>query len=593
MAPTLPRDIVVRIKEETDIVGVVRGYVTLKPAGAGFKALCPFHREKTPSFTVNPARQLFKCYGCGEGGDVISFLMKIEGLTFPETVETLARSLDLDLSRYLVEDEAEGERQAFHRANEAAAAHWREMLLASAGADARRYLEERGFAPAICERFEVGWAAAGGGGLVAALERAGVAADLALRSGLLMRRGAEAPFAYFRSRIIFPIRNLAQRVAGFGGRVLGPGEPKYLNSPDSTYFSKGKLLYGFSASRIAAARLKTAILVEGYFDLMALAQAGFANGVATCGTAFTPDQARLLRRGSPAVVLLFDGDRAGLKAAVRACHTALAAGLEPRVARLPAGEDPASLLQRHAAQDLRAVLEQAPAYLPLLRQLVDERGDRRVDRERALKQGLASIALVADPIRQAFLLEEAAQLFGLRLAVLEAELARLTAAPLRAGRGAEAAPPTAPTPPAAPPVPAGLDRGAIEREILAHALRDASGRAAELLLELRGELPAAEPLGERLLADLLAWRRRRQAGEETAPAVWAQANMNLRGDDYRRYLAGLLDDERVPDHTDFARAVRDGHDRLRADEERQRRLEAARGGVAAAGGAPAAGSRPS
>jgi len=325
MALTLPRDVVARIKEETDIVEVVRRYVTLAASGSAFKGLCPFHREKTPSFHVNPSRQIYKCFGCGEGGDVISFLMKAEGLSFPEAVETLARPLDIDLARYLAEDEeGEGERLAFHRANEAAAGLWRETFWSERGEPARRYLRERGFQDEILRRYDLGWAPAGGAWFAEALRRAGVGEELGLRAGLLLRRGEEPAFAYFRSRVIFPVRNIAQRIAGFGGRVIGQGEPKYLNSPDSAFFSKGKLLYGYAASRIAVARLRTAILVEGYLDLLALAQAGFTNGVATCGTAFTPDQARLLRRGCPTVFLLFDGDRAGLKAAVRASRVAIA-----------------------------------------------------------------------------------------------------------------------------------------------------------------------------------------------------------------------------------------------------------------------------
>ncbi|MHB8080413.1 MAG: DNA primase [Candidatus Krumholzibacteriia bacterium] len=578
MALSLPREIVVRIKEETDIVDVVRRYVTLHAAGSAFKALCPFHREKGPSFHVNPARQIYKCFGCGEGGDVISFLMKVEGLSFPEAVETLARPLDIDLAKYLAEDEGEGERLAFHRANDAAARLWQEAFWSERGEAARGYLRERGFGDDAARRYEVGWAPPGGGWLVEALSREGVSQELALRAGLFGQRGTEPPFAYFRGRIIFPIRNVAQRVAGFGGRLLGQGEPKYLNSPESAYFSKGKLLYGFASSRIAIARLKTAILVEGYLDLIALAQAGFANGVATCGTAFTPDQARLLRRGCPTVFLLFDGDRAGLGAAVKGCQTALAQGLEPRVARLPQGEDPASFLQTRDAAALGGILAQASGYLPFLRALVEERGGSRVAKERAVKRALESIAQVPDPIRQAYLLQETAELFGLGLGILEREAARLRADPRQGGGrgGAEetAEAPGVVAPGAARPVAAGrpwLDRAAVEAVMFAHALRDDTGRAAGELLRLRAERACATPEGDLLRGELLRWQAARAAGEEAPPGSFVQTEWHEFSAAYRSFVAELLEGDLVPERGDFVKAVRDVHERLELDAEMERR----------------------
>lgn len=612
MAPSLPREIVARIKEETDIVDVVRRYVTLSAAGSAFKGLCPFHREKTPSFHVNPARQIYKCFGCGEGGDVLSFLMKVEGLSFPEALETLARPLDIDLSRYLADEEAEGERLAFHRALETAAALWSEALAGDRGAAAREYLAGRGFRPETWRRFELGYAPGGSEWFTGELSRRGVSADLALRAGLMMRKGQEPPFAYFRNRLIFPIRNIAQRVSGFGGRVLGPGEPKYLNSPDSVYFNKGKLLYGFSSSRIAVARAKSAVLVEGYLDLIAMAQAGFGNVVATCGTAFTTEQARLLRRGCGTVYLLFDGDRAGVAAAVKGCHAALAAGLEPKVGRLPPSEDPASFLQGREPAELAQVLEQGLGYFPFLLALVDERGGGRLGKERALRQALRSLALVPDPIRQAYLLQEAAELFGIGLGVLERQLQQEAKAAGRAAGGAagERAGAAAPGPgepaagtalagestrgggPDGPPAGASgrLDRGRIEDAVLAHVLRDDTGRAAALYLQLRGERACAGPLAERLRRDLAAWEQDRADGGEQSPAAFVQSVWHDGPDEYRAYVTGLLASELVPERGDFLKAVRDGHERLERDEELEGRRRAARG--AADAERPPAGGRP-
>jgi DNA primase len=578
MAQILPQDVVSRIKEETDIVGVVRHYVTLAPSGSGFRGLCPFHREKTPSFHVNPDRQIYKCFGCGEGGDVISFLMKIEAISFPEALETLARPLDIDLARYLREDESEGERVAFHRANEAAATAWRELLWSHEGREARRYLEGRGFAGEILRRFDVGWAPASSEGFLQTLRRAGVDEDLARRSGLVRQQEQRAPFAYFRQRIIFPIKNIAQRIVGFGGRVLGQGEPKYLNSSDSAFFGKGKLLYGFAASRISIARLKTAILVEGYLDLLALAQHGFGNAVATCGTAFTSDQARLLRRGSPTVLLLFDGDRAGLQAAVRASHLALTVGLEPRVARLPAGEDPASLLQGGSRDALESVLAEARSYLPFLRELVAERGDDRRQKERALKRALGSLAQVPDAIRQEYLLQEAAELFAIGLPVLRSQLEKEMAAARspREHRDERAGSPPEPVKSASVLQPGAgglrsftaINRPAIEADLFAHVLRDESGRAAELLLEECADGGFATAEANLLHQELTAWGEARVAGGGESPAQYVQNRWHGRDESYRRYVSDLLTKEVIPRQADFAKVVRECLHRLAGDPRR-------------------------
>ncbi|MFO7653832.1 MAG: DNA primase [Candidatus Krumholzibacteriia bacterium] len=594
MSPVIPPEIIARIKDETDIVELIRGYVTLRPAGASYKGLCPFHAEKTPSFHVNPARQFYKCFGCGAGGDAIAFLMTVESLSFPEALETLARSLDIDLSRYLQDDddEGDGERRAFLRAHETAAAIYRETLWDEReGRDARAYLVDRGFEPEILAAFDVGWAPPSTRWQQRRLAEAGVNRELALRSGLLRQKNESEPFAYFRSRIIFPVTNIAKQVTGFGGRIVGQGEPKYLNSPDSAYYSKGKLLYGFAASRLPIARSRTAILVEGYLDLLALAQAGINNAVATCGTAFTADQARLIRRGATSVVMLFDGDRAGLHAAVKSCQVALAAGLDPTVARLPAGEDPASLMQRGECGELRRVLAEAQPYLKLLVALVQERGAGRRGRERALRQALVSIGGVADPIRKEYLLQEAAELFEIRPNLLREELARQEADERRGSRrraaataageigadaparGADVGPAAAATATAADPDAGSrpsrlrsfrrVDVEEIERVLFAHVLRDGSGLAARTFLAERGDLPLSGEAAERLAAELAAWHGQ-EGDQDRTPADFVQRSWYGDGDeDYRSYVTDVIAKEGVPDQTDFVRAVRDSLARLR------------------------------
>jgi DNA primase len=558
MSPQLPRDIVARIKEETDLVGLVREYVTLRVSGAGFVGLCPFHNEKTPSFHVDPRRQYYKCFGCGEGGDAIAFLMNLQGMSFPEALELLARPLNVDLARYLTEDdEGEGERQAFFRAQEAACELWVEALWSDEGRGAREYLLGRGFSEEILRRYDVGWAPAASDWLRRGLERRGVNLELALRAGLLREGRGSEPFAYFRSRVIFPIRNIAQRISGFGGRIIGEGEPKYLNSSESPYFNKRELLYGFSASRIPIARHKTAILVEGYLDLIALAQAGFGNVVATCGTAFTEGQATILRRGCRLLLVLFDGDAAGVKASVKAAATALAAGLEPRVGRLPAGEDPDSFLKGRKAEDLAALLDAAPSYLPLLRDLAQESGKGRTALERAVKSALQTVATVEDPIRREYLLAEAAAVFGLEAGLLRGELEKLRTA-ARPRPAAEA-----PTEPAGS-APGEQARDERTRRILgvlwAHAVNDDSGVAARFVLEtLDAELLGPGPDRE-LLSALRRWRT---AGEGRTPAAFLDAVLHDGTEGFRQLVAEALTDVEAGQSEDRLQVVKDCIARLR------------------------------
>lgn len=563
-----PPEIIARIKDETDIVELVGRYVRLKPAGASWKGLCPFHNEKSPSFNVNPARQTYKCFGCGEGGDAISFLMAVEAIAFPEAVETLARNLDIDLARYLEAGADEGDKRAFFRANEAAAGAFREAYQDDRlGRIARDYLEGRGFRPEVLDRFGVGWAPAGDW-LPRRLAKVGVSEELAISSGLVRRSERGQPFAYFRERVIFPIRNIARQVAGFGGRVVGPGEPKYINSGDSPYYNKGKLLYGFDASRMVVARRKTAVLVEGYLDLIALAQAGIANVVATCGTAFTPDQARLLRRGADKVVMLFDGDRAGRQAAVKACHLTLAAGQEAEVACLPAGVDPADLVMQGGTAAVNAVLDGAVPYLQFLRDAVSAAGDDRHAIERGSKQALITIAEVADPIRRELMLQETARLFGLPEAVLRQTLADAAAGkrPLRQGEASA---------PAEPEMGSmhvegksrrnsgrnftGIDRGKIEKDLFAYILRDVSGRASRYFAENGDDLSFSGDVST-LALTLRQWA---SSNQHLNPSDFVQLRWHEQDADYRNWVTDVLERHYIAEEGDIERAVRDCMERLR------------------------------
>ena len=430
--------------------------------------------------------------------------------------------------------------------------------------------------------FDLGWAPRGSDWLTGKLAAAGVNLDLACRADLVRAKDGAAPFAYFRGRAIFPIKNISRQVAGFGGRVIDQGEPKYLNSADSAFFTKGHLLYGFDSSRMAISREKSAILVEGYLDLLALAQVGLVNVVATCGTAFTSEQAKLIRRGAPEVVLLFDGDQAGLKATVRSADIALCHGLEPRIVTLPLGQDPADLVMERGREGIDGALAGAVGYVPFLKGLAGERGKDRTLQERAVRQILGTVAHIGDPLRREYVLMETAEVFGLGLDLLRS-MVPAEPAPARKAAGGSmtegtAIGPAAVAPPAADPRPrrqggpavrrslARVNAPSIESDLMAHILMDESGGAAEVFLAERGNLELDTPQARLLGEEFAAWQQARGDGAVSSPREFVLDRWNTAGDqDYRSYVSQLVEQREHPVGTDFRRVARDCLARLQQD----------------------------
>lgn len=341
-------------------------YVELKKAGRNYKGLCPFHGEKTPSFNVSSDRQIFHCFGCGEGGDAISFLMRHDGLSFPEAARILARECGIE-----IEETESGERGIAERvfaANELALAYYRESLESDEGADARAYLAKRGLDPETIRDFDVGFAPDRWDGVASRLEGTDVDAEVAEQAGLLVpRRDGRGRYDRLRGRVVFPIRDVRGRVIGFGGRALGPDqEPKYLNTPESPVFHKRRAFYGFPHALEGIRRSGRAIVCEGYFDRVALHRAGMSEGLATCGTALTQEHGADLRRRTKQVVLLFDGDAAGEKAVERALELLLPHGLRVKAAALPAGHDPDTYLAEFGPDALQHLIDKAPDALEVL-----------------------------------------------------------------------------------------------------------------------------------------------------------------------------------------------------------------------------------
>lgn len=388
MGGGFPQGFVESVRDAADIVRVVGDYVQLKQAGRRLKGLCPFHNEKTPSFSVDPDAQLFYCFGCQTGGDLFKFVQLYEKMSFPEAVKHLAGRFGVPLpARDPAARAREDARDRLLRLNDAAAAWFRSRLAdPRVGAAARAYLERRGFGDDTVESLAVGYAPDAWEGLLGHLRSQGFAEAEVVNAGLAVPRKSGGAYDRFRDRVMFPIRDVYGRTVAFGGRVMGDDQPKYINSPETPAYTKGNHLYGLDRAREAIRREGFVIVVEGYLDAAALIQAGFDNAVASLGTAFTEAQARLLGRFSRRVVVSYDGDAAGASAAAKSFDLMLGQGLEVRVVDLADTGDPDDYIREHGASAYGQLVREAPDYLTFLL--------RRETRGRDLSQPHEQIAVV-------------------------------------------------------------------------------------------------------------------------------------------------------------------------------------------------------
>ncbi|MGI9181861.1 MAG: DNA primase [Longimicrobiaceae bacterium] len=477
---SIPDSVIEEVRLRADILEILGEHTRLKRSGRTFRGPCPLHGGEGPNFSVDPAKGIFKCFVCGEGGDIFSFLRKHLGMSYPDAVRAVAERVGVEIP----------ERRA--RAAPDPHAHLYEVMALFAGwfkqnlwerkegERAREYLKKRGISKQAAERFGLGWAPAAHSAVQELARAHGIALEALFEVGLL-RESSTTPgqlFPLFRERLIFPIEDLGGRVLAFGGRLLGPADRfKYINSPETPIYAKGRGLYGLGWSRGAVRKKETALVVEGYMDYVSLASHGVENAVAPLGTAMTPQQAELIARYAKRVILLYDSDKAGLRATFRSGDELLRAGVEVLVATLPEGEDPDSLVREKGGDELRRYLDDAIDVFERKLQLLERRSyfESVAGTRRAIDALLPTVRAASDELLRGVYLRRLAEKTGVPQATLEKEVAG----------AAEQATQSAPPPPsrssggtrtarvAVVPSPAALGVGP-ERNLLLLLLRDES-----------------------------------------------------------------------------------------------------------------------
>ena len=487
----IPDHIIDQIREQANPVEIIGEHVNLKKSGRNYLGLCPFHKEKTPSFNVNPERGIYKCFGCGKGGNVITFVQDHLHMTFPDAVRHLADKLHIEIPEEQNDDPTgmQARREEARGVLREADRFFQEVLASSDGAPARRFLEKRGFQDATIQQFGIGASPAAWDTTMKHLLDNGFTQQHLEDAGLVIVKDDGKVYDRFRGRVMFPIRDDSGRVVGFSARILGEEKdaPKYINSPQTLVFDKSRVLYGLDLAKRAIMKDRTVLLVEGQADVIAMHQAGFTATVASSGTSLTPEQLRSVKRYADTAVLVFDADAAGQKAMSRGIELALAAGLDVKCVVLPEGEDPDSVIQGQGAHAMQEMLDAATPWMEYQTDRYRSSGalEDPVQQADAVRTMLTWIAGVPDALRHPFLIRDLSERFRLDEATLSTEFARVrqtkrpTAAPSQSVRqtpppatrqpvpAQPSTTPEQPTPPLLPP----------ERELLRTALTVEHGLA--------------------------------------------------------------------------------------------------------------------
>lgn len=424
-----PQELIDEIRTQNDIVSVISEYIALKPKGSSYFGLCPFHNESTPSFSVSADKQFYYCFGCGESGNVYSFIMRMENCDFPEAVKRLADRANISLPEpeYSAEAaRAERLKQQIYEMHRAAGRYYYAALHSRNGERALKYLNERGVKEEIQKRFGIGYAPSGRDHLCRYLKEKGFSTDAMIKSGLVMvSKDGKGLYDRFFNRLMFPIFDLQGRPIAFGGRVIDKGEPKYLNSPETVVFNKSRTLYGMNFAK--AARKKEIILVEGYMDMISIYQAGFPNVVAGLGTAFNNDHARTLRKLADSVILLYDSDEAGTRAALRAIPVLVNNGFDVKVTQVKGAKDADEFIKKYGAEAFGKLIVDAVSHITFRigcagKNYNLENADHRV---RFAEEAAKILADVANDIERDVYTKETAAVCGIDEAALRSRISRI------------------------------------------------------------------------------------------------------------------------------------------------------------------------
>ncbi len=424
MATYIPEDKITEIKNSADIVDVVSEAVLLKKTGKNYVGLCPFHSEKTPSFTVSPEKQIFYCFGCTEGGNVISFLMKHGGISFPDAARSLARRYGIDLPTQMMSPEQKrriGERERLLEINRHAMDFFRKGLLDShSGKQAMTYLQKRGIKDDIVNRFNIGYAPEGWDNLSNYFSKRSIPLALVEKAGLIVsKKNKQGFYDRFRDRIIFPIIDASMQVIGFGGRIMDDSMPKYLNSPETPVYNKRRSLYGIHRAKNKCRESETVYIVEGYFDLLALHQHGIENSVATLGTALTVEHVRVLKGNASRVILVYDSDDAGIKAVLRSIGIFMEAAVDARITVLPEGYDPDSYIIEFGHESFINAVSKARSIMSFLIDSAVKKHGRSIEGKiRIISELKGALASINDSVARSLYVKELAERIGIEEATV-------------------------------------------------------------------------------------------------------------------------------------------------------------------------------
>ena len=418
MGGYIPDELVEEIRARSDIVEVISDRILLKKSGANYKGLCPFHSEKTPSFIVSPAKQIFHCFGCNEGGNVYQFVMKIENISFPDSVLLLARKYGINITDQKIKGVNSSQKNTLYDVNAMAAEFFQRQLSdLPQGKTAREYLRKRGITDNIIESFKIGYASTSWDGVHQFLKKKGISTDIQNSAGLIKERENGGGYVdRFRERIIFTISDSEGRVVGFGGRVLNDTDsrPKYLNSPETLVYKKGNILYGLNITKDSIRKSKEAFLVEGYFDLITVYQHGIKNIIATSGTALTEDHARILRRYTDTVTLVFDGDEAGRNASDRGGIVLLNGGVKVKVISLPHGNDPDNFIREKSGEGFLNIARESKTFMEyIINKAIAESDLKSLDEKiRCINSVIPFLSIISNSVERSIYLSLLAEKTG-------------------------------------------------------------------------------------------------------------------------------------------------------------------------------------